>query len=63
MSGQRKGPALATTFSAEEVNALDALLRAVRSGRDATVIAQSAPITNAHRKFLKMRDKAQGGAS
>jgi len=42
---------------------MDALLNAVREGRDASVIVRNRALTNAHRKFLRMREKAKANAS
>lgn len=60
-----KKPTLATTFTAAEVDAMDKLMQVLREGRflRAREIAISPAITNAHRKFLLLREKAKGGAS
>jgi hypothetical protein len=63
MSENKKPSPLATTFTPDEVTALDALLKAAREGKDTSVIVRSEAITNAHRKFLKLREKARGRAS
>lgn len=47
--------AASTSFREEGVNALSALLAAVRSGRDTRAMQRSAALTNIERKVLHMR--------
>lgn len=54
---------LATTFTEAEVKAMDALVEAVRQGKDARVLVRNEAVTSAHRKIMKMRDKARAASS
>ncbi len=51
------------TFSPEEVEALDQLLRALREGRDASELARLPALAEAHQKFLRMREQTKGSSS
>lgn len=54
---------LTTTFTKDEVNALDALFKAVREGGDTSVLVRNPSLANAHKKFLKMKSKTKGSES